>query len=137
MTTHELKTWPECFVEIWEGRKTFELCKNDRDFQPGDELVLREYDPSAGTYSGRKITAKIGYVLKGDPRIGAQTAILSLLKPRNVDAPRCGVRVRYDIGCEEPAYRGNLCKKHLGEHIHRIQENIDLLRQELDRLADP
>ena len=33
--THDLKTWPEYFAEIANGNKTFELRKNDRDFESG------------------------------------------------------------------------------------------------------
>jgi len=65
MTTHELKTWPEPFDAIWNGKKTFEVRKNDRGFEVGDVVVLREYTPSTGVYSGRQVSAKIGYVLTG------------------------------------------------------------------------
>jgi len=65
MTAHELKTWPEPFNAIWNGKKTFEVRKNDRRFEVGDLVVLREYDPSVGVYSGRQVSAAIGYVLTG------------------------------------------------------------------------
>lgn len=43
---HELKIWPQYFSRVIDGSKTFEVRKNDRGFQPGDEVVLREYDPT-------------------------------------------------------------------------------------------
>lgn len=43
---HELKTLPVYFDAVARGDKTFEVRKNDRDFQTGDTLVLREFDPA-------------------------------------------------------------------------------------------
>jgi hypothetical protein len=45
MTTHELKCWPEMFDAVADGRKTFDVRKNDRGYQTGDRLVLRKYRP--------------------------------------------------------------------------------------------
>ncbi|MCV6612877.1 MAG: DUF3850 domain-containing protein [Amphritea sp.] len=42
MKRHELKTDPAVFDAVMNGTKTFEIRKNDRDFQVGDELVLRQ-----------------------------------------------------------------------------------------------
>ena len=39
---HELKTDPEVFDAVIAGTKTFEIRKNDRDYQVGDELLLRQ-----------------------------------------------------------------------------------------------
>lgn len=62
---HELKTWPEYFQEVLEGKKLFEVRKDDRLFDVGDILELLEYDPYEKTFSGRKIFAKITYKLSG------------------------------------------------------------------------
>ena len=63
MNTHELKTLPQYFEQVWSGNKRFEVRKNDRDFQLGDCLVLKEYQQD-GRYTKRLITCNISYVLK-------------------------------------------------------------------------
>jgi len=45
---HELKLHPKYFPRVQSGEKSFEIRKNDRDFQVGDRLILREYDPEKG-----------------------------------------------------------------------------------------
>jgi hypothetical protein len=42
---HELRCWAPYFDEIKAGRKTFELRRDDRGYQKGDELVLVRADP--------------------------------------------------------------------------------------------
>lgn len=48
---HELKCNTEYFNRILWGQKTFEIRKNDRDFQVGDILILREFDPEHQQYT--------------------------------------------------------------------------------------
>lgn len=43
MTQHELKTSPEPFTAMWEGRKVHEYRRNDRGYDVGHTLFLREY----------------------------------------------------------------------------------------------
>lgn len=62
--THNLKTINPFFSQVWEGTKTFEARKNDRDFKEGDTLILEEYDPN-GTYLGRDIYATVSSILHG------------------------------------------------------------------------
>jgi hypothetical protein len=62
MTIYELKTWPEYFQAVWDGEKTFEYRLNDRDFQVGDMLILREF--KSGVYSGREMSVSVTYILK-------------------------------------------------------------------------
>jgi hypothetical protein len=59
---HELKTWPEYFEDVWEGRKTFEVRENDRNFQVGDVLRLREFEPVGSVYSGRELRCRVSYM---------------------------------------------------------------------------
>lgn len=59
---HELKTLPNFFEGLFTGSKTFEIRKNDRNFQVGDFLWLREYDPAKSIYTGRSIRKRITYM---------------------------------------------------------------------------
>lgn len=65
MAEHELKTWPTYFEHVVSGLKTFEIRRNDRQYTPGDVLVLREWIPGVGEYTGREVRKQVGYVLHG------------------------------------------------------------------------
>jgi hypothetical protein len=60
---HELKCWPDFFVPVLTGMKTFEVRKNDRNFKLGDVLWLREWDPHTEMYTGNSVRAKVVYIL--------------------------------------------------------------------------
>lgn len=64
MAKHHLKTWPEPFQAVWDGTKTYELRRDDREFQLWDVLRLEEWDPQQSTYLGRSLEADITHVLK-------------------------------------------------------------------------
>lgn len=79
--THHLKTLPVYFDAVRRGDKTFEIRKNDRDFQTGDTLVLQEFKggpPHAPRgpgqppftreelgYTGEEIIVTVTYCLHG------------------------------------------------------------------------
>lgn len=74
---HELKTWPAYFKRLASGEKTFEIRRNDRGFQAGDIVILREYDPAGDhddcpdphcttrRYTGATFRRRIGFVAAG------------------------------------------------------------------------
>lgn len=62
---HELKTWTSYFLQVKYGFKTFEVRKNDRDFQVGDYVKLKEWDNETETYTGRFLHRQIDYILHG------------------------------------------------------------------------
>lgn len=83
---HELKIWPQFYARVADGSKTFEIRENDRGFQPGDEVVLKEWDPTpinATTKDPKGLTGMpdlvftIGYVHVLD----SKTVAFSLLPP--------------------------------------------------------
>jgi len=65
MLTHELKTWPEYFEAVWNNNKTFEVRKQDRAYNVGDTLHLKEFYYTTQKYSGREIKVKVTYMLMG------------------------------------------------------------------------
>jgi len=56
------KCWPEYFEKILSGEKKYELRLNDFDCQPGDTLVLEEWNPKTGQYTGRSVSKNVTYV---------------------------------------------------------------------------
>ena len=68
MKKHELKILPKHFQEVWDGIKTFELRKNDRNYQRGDILVLREWNGKE--YTGSCIAVRVTHILKDCPEYG-------------------------------------------------------------------
>jgi hypothetical protein len=66
MQTHQLKTWPALFQAILENKKTFDLRQNDRNFQVGDFLKLREYDPNHNIYTSRSLIKKVTFMIEGE-----------------------------------------------------------------------
>lgn len=59
---HELKSWPEPFDAVEQWTKRHEYRKNDRDFQVGDWLHLRRFDPGAGEYTGASLVVEVTYM---------------------------------------------------------------------------
>lgn len=62
---HILKTWPKEFRSLAKGEKTFEVRKNDRGFNVGDILILREWCPKTKKYSGSICERQVIHILEG------------------------------------------------------------------------
>lgn len=112
MIVHELKTWPSYFRPLWDGEKTFEIRFDDRGFQRGDMVNLREWDrglrcechsthhdPKTCTrYTGRRILAEIGYVTASTSPRGQQRGfegrgyvVFSLINVDHIEAEQDAV----------------------------------------------
>lgn len=57
----EKKVWPEYFEKLLSGEKNYELRLGDFKPNPGDILVLREWDPKTKEYTGRFIEKEVSY----------------------------------------------------------------------------
>lgn len=129
MSRHILKCAPPYFRAVWDGSKTFEVRLNDRGYQAGDDVVLREHDHWAPCtcperdhtmdcerYTGREVSARIGHVLSTIPgRNGRQAfdgrgyVVFSLVDPARRDkepdrpAPADVVTVEHSVVSVSPA----------------------------------
>lgn len=73
---HTLKIWPQFYQAVLSGEKNFEVRPNDRGFQKGDTVILREWIPEAdqeanppilpGYTNSMPLRFRIGYVLSLD-----------------------------------------------------------------------
>ena len=61
---HDLKTWPVYMSALASGEKSFEVRRDDRDFQVGDGLLLREWDPSKMKYGPRELRRLVTYIFR-------------------------------------------------------------------------
>lgn len=96
---HEVKCWAEFFDGLRDGSKTFEVRRNDRDYQPGDTLHVREWVPfllaNNEHYTGRDVWLWVRYVLGGGQHgIEEGYVVMSVqralcLNSRDVQTPYC------------------------------------------------
>lgn len=78
MKIHDLKCWPEHFDPVARGHKTVELRLNDRNYQVGDVLYLREYEPLERAYTGRSVHALITHIVSGGEWLAPGYVALSI-----------------------------------------------------------
>ncbi len=75
MKTHELKTDPAVFRASIKGVKPWEIRFDDRGYEVGDRLHLRETQYSGDDmkdgmpliYTGRELVVQVDYILHGHP----------------------------------------------------------------------
>ncbi|WP_445009913.1 ASCH/PUA domain-containing protein [Vreelandella stevensii] len=104
--THELKTDPAVFQALSIGAKTFEIRKDDRGFEVGDTLILRE-TVSPGhlmahgaklEYTGRQEQRKVTHILRG-PTYGLTEGwvIMSVDSPRIAELERDALAAHVEL----------------------------------------
>ena len=60
---YEVKSWPWLFEPMVAGKKFHDMRdKRDRDYKVGDRMLLREFDPRTGQYTGREAVSMITYI---------------------------------------------------------------------------
>lgn len=83
---YDVKSWPQFFSKMITGQKKHDMRnKRDRSYKVGDKMLLREFDPFGGGYTGRFAVALITYITSNDTPcalssvgLGDDMAILSL-----------------------------------------------------------
>jgi uncharacterized protein YqfB (UPF0267 family) len=75
---HKLKIWPQFFEAILSGEKTFEVRSNDRDFQQGEFLQLREFDKTKQSFTGRTLLRRVNYVAKNLHGVDPNFVVMSI-----------------------------------------------------------
>ena len=68
--THTIKIRTEYYRAVLAGKKKFELRRDDRGYQVGDEVILEEWDPEKERNTGRWQQVVISYVLRDCPEYG-------------------------------------------------------------------
>jgi hypothetical protein len=64
---HVLKSWPELFEPLLQGTKVHDLrIALDRNFQVGESIKYREFDPRVDAYTGRECAAVITYITSAE-----------------------------------------------------------------------
>lgn len=84
---HTLKIFPEYFDAIILGTKTFEIRKNDRDYQVGDELILKEWNGTK--FTGKEVRRFVSYIYHGCREYGLSEGycVLALKRTRPTAVP--------------------------------------------------
>lgn len=73
---HDVKSVQPHFDDVASGRKTAELRLDDRDYEVGDTIRMREF--VAGEFTGRVIAYEITHKLTGEPWLANGYCMLSL-----------------------------------------------------------
>lgn len=81
MKVHNLKIAPTYFRDVVSGKKKFEVRENDRGYNIGDYLCLREYDTKYHLYTGKELVVKIIYILDDFVGLKENYVVLGLSSP--------------------------------------------------------
>jgi len=89
---HTLKTVRPYFQHVQRLAKTFEIRRDDRGFQPGDLLILAEWD---GQFTGQDCAREVTYVLRDGEGFGVKPGyvVLGIREPKSAtssDVPPVG-----------------------------------------------
>lgn len=128
VTTHELKVWPAYYEAIERGEKRFEARKDDRGFQVGDVLFLREWDPDRndgtryGVFTGRGLRRTVTYILRG-PGFGVEAGFVVMSIESEGDAALRERAEKAEATVEVARSSLRYFAEHLSEHVYQELES--------------
>jgi tetrahydromethanopterin S-methyltransferase subunit B len=133
---HELRTWPEHYAAIERGAKTCELRLNDRPYQVGDALLLREYEPLGSQYTGQQLRVRVTHILSGGVWLSPGYIAMSIrLMPednaKRVDEDWKGVADRQR---DELAHAGGIIRD-LEAKMMPVNEYVASLERQVEHLC--
>ena len=103
---HALKQETQFFEDVVNGRKLFEVRKNDRNYKVMDLIALNEWDPDKNQYTGRSCLVYIDYIFDDEMYV-KESYVVMTIKPCIVElktSPGSAVR----MGCD---YKVPLCPR--------------------------
>lgn len=60
-----LKIWPQSFEDVCKGLMSYQMRRNDRNYQVGDQLILCEFEPHKGEYTEREVHCTVIHITPG------------------------------------------------------------------------
>ena len=143
--THDLKTDTKVFQDVLDGNKTFEIRFNDRDFQVGDSVLLKETQFTGEQiesgqpliFTGREIHKRISYLLSG---YGLQVGwvILGIADEAGQQSRQAEIDAlkseAINVNNEFYADGQKSMRKIMQGRIDELQKRIDELQTKLDSL---
>jgi len=110
MKIHDLKISPNHFRDVCLERKKAEMRRDDRNFEVGDHLLLREYLEEKKSYTGSMLVVLITHILDTETQ-GIKEGYVMLSIEKAVTTPESGMiiepkrKLRGSCGCN-PMYSG-------------------------------
>jgi hypothetical protein len=75
---YAIKSWPAFFSKMIAGEKKHDMRdKSERIYAVGDRVLLQEYDPFGGGYTGRSAIFEITYITSNDTPCAMSSNALS------------------------------------------------------------
>jgi len=132
-TTHELKTHPQPYFDVFTGEKPYEIRKNDRGYAVGDWLLLKQWEPVLLTYSGKQLWAYVTHLTPGGQwGLPAELCVLGIQLPETWTPRRLLQAICDDISKDLPVSRASLERFFHDRPQHMLLSELDKMRELLD-----